>query len=613
MRGRSQRASVQYKWGDEAVSREYKIETLAVHGGQTPDPTTGSRAVPIYQTTAYVFHDTDHAQQLFALDEPGNIYTRIGNPTTDVFEKRIALMEGGVGAVAFASGHAALVATILNICHAGDEVVTSSSLYGGTHNLFATTLPKYGITARFVDPADPESFRRAITPRTRAVFGESIGNPRLDVFDIQAVAQIAHENGVPLIIDNTFPTPVLCRPMDWGADLVIHSATKWLGGHGAAMGGVVVDSGRFDWNSPKFPGFTEPDSSYHGVRYALDFGSLAFLTKVRVQMLRDLGGCQSPFNSFLLLLGLESVHLRMRAHSENAMAVAQFLKAHPAVNWVSYPGLSDHPTHARAEKYLRGGFGGMLVFGVKGGLEAGARFIDNVTLFSHLANVGDSKSLVIHPASTTHQQLTAEQRVAAGVGDDLIRVSVGVEHAQDLIADLENALLAATGLSSPDERLSGDRIIVNDEGVIRWLLSSGYVMENGEQRPKILAVVGLSDNPARPSYRVSRKMQRMGYRVVPVSPKGDFILGEQVYRSLQEILFPVDVVQVFRAPQYALEVLEDAKGMQHRPRIFWLQEGVINEEAAAASVAYGLKTVHNRCTYKEAQRLKGAMSTFKGV
>ncbi len=594
-------------------SRSYNLETLAVHGGQTPDPTTGARAVPIYQTTAYVFHDTDHAQQLFALDEPGNIYTRIGNPTTDVFEKRIALMEGGVGAVSFSSGHAALVATIMCICNAGDEVVASSSLYGGSYNLFATTLPKYGITTRFVDPADPENFRKAITPRTRAVVGETIGNPRLDVFDIEAVAKIAHENGVPLIIDNTFCTPVLCRPIEWGADLVIHSATKWLGGHGAAMGGVVIDSGRFDWNSPKFPGFTEPDSSYHGVRYAVDFGTLAFMTKVRVQMLRDLGACQSPFNSFLLLLGLESVHLRMRQHSENAMAIAQYLAKHPAVDWVQYPGLPNHPTYARAEKYLKGGFGGMLVFGVKGGLEAGAKFIDNVSLFSHLANVGDSKSLVIHPASTTHQQLTAEQRVAAGVGDDLIRVSVGVENAQDLIADLDHALREATGLAEVEESLGAGEIIVNDEGVIRWVLNSGFVTENGERRAKTLAVVGLSDNPARPSYRVSRKMQRMGYQIVPVSPKGDYILGEKVYRRLQDIPFPIDVVQVFRAPQYAMEVLEDAKEMQHKPRIFWLQEGVINDEAAAASVAHGLQTVHNRCTYKEAQRLKGAMATFKGA
>jgi O-acetylhomoserine (thiol)-lyase len=422
------------------MTRRYELETLAVHGGQAPDPTTGSRAVPIYQTTAYAFEDTDHARRLFALEEPGNIYTRIGNPTVEVFEQRIALMEGGVAAVAFSSGHAALVATILNICHAGDEIVTSSSLYGGTYNLFATTLPKYGITTKFVDPSDPENFRRAITPRTRAVFGETIGNPRLDVFDMEAVGQIAHENGIPLIVDNTFASPVLCRPFEWGADLIIHSATKWLGGHGAAMGGVVIDAGRFDWNSPKFPGFTEPDQSYHGLRYAVDCGRAGFATKVRTQMLRDLGACQSPFNAFLLLLGLETLPLRMRQHSENAMAVARHLAGHPAVAWVQYPGLPDHPSHSLAQKYLPDGFGGMLIFGVKGGLEAGARFIDAVQLFSHLANVGDAKSLVIHPASTTHSQLTPEQRIAAGVGDDLIRVSIGLESAKDLIADLDQAL-----------------------------------------------------------------------------------------------------------------------------------------------------------------------------
>jgi O-acetylhomoserine (thiol)-lyase len=594
-------------------TRSYNIETLAVHGGQTPDPTTGARAVPIYQTTAYAFHDTDHAQQLFALDEPGNIYTRIGNPTTDVFEKRIALMESGVGAVAFASGHAALVATIMCIAQAGDEIVTSSQLYGGTYNLFATTLPKYGITARFVDPFDPEEFRKAITPRTRAVFAETIGNPGLDVFDLEAVAKIAHEHGIPLIIDNTFATPIICRPIEWGADLVIHSTTKWIGGHGAAMGGVVVDGGRFDWNSPKFPGFTEPDPSYHGVRYAVDFGSLAFMMKVRVQMLRDLGACQSPFNSFLLLLGVESLHLRMRQISENALAVADFLKAHPAVAWVQYPGHREHKTFARAQKYLQGGFGGMLIFGVKGGLEAGGKFIDNVSLFSHVANVGDSKSLVIHPASTTHQQLTSEQRKAAGVGDDLIRVSVGVENVQDIIFDLDHALRMATGLSSGDEGLGEGEIIVNDEGVIRWILNSSFVTSSGERRSKSIAVVGLSDNPGRPSYRVTRKMQRMGYKIIPVSPKGDYILGEKVYRSLQEIPFPVDVVQVFRAPKYVMAILEDVKQMQHKPRVFWMQEGVTNEEAASGAVAYGLQTVQNRCTYKEAQRLKGAMATFKGV
>ncbi|MEW8978801.1 MAG: O-acetylhomoserine aminocarboxypropyltransferase/cysteine synthase family protein [Symbiobacterium sp.] len=435
--------------GDQAAQggrqTGYLPETLAIHGGYRSDPVTGAQAVPIYQTAAYVFASTEHARQLFSLEAEGNIYTRINNPTTAAFEARVAALEGGVGAVAFASGHAALVATVMAICNAGDEIVTSSSLYGGTYNLFAATLPKWGITARFVDAGDLDGFRRAITPRTRLIFGEVIGNPRLDVFDIAGVAAIAHEHGIPLVIDNTFATPVLCRPFEHGADLVIHSATKWLGGHGAAMGGVVVDSGKFDWNSPRFPGFTEPDPSYHGVRYAVDFGNAGFITKVRAQMLRDLGGCQSPFNSFLLLLGIETLALRMRAVSENAMAIAQYLAEHPAVAWVRYPGLPSHPDHALAQRYLKGGYGGMLVFGLKGGLEAGARFIDALRLFSHVANVGDARSLVIHPASTTHSQLTPEQREAAGVGDDLIRVSVGFEALPDLIADLEQALAQAAG------------------------------------------------------------------------------------------------------------------------------------------------------------------------
>jgi len=587
------------------MTRRYGIETIAVHGGQSPDPITGSRAVPIYQTTAYAFNDTEHARKLFALEESGNIYTRIQNPTTDVFEQRIAQMEGGVGAVAFSSGHAALVATIMTICHAGDEIITSSSLYGGTYNLFGTTLPKYGITARFVDPGDPASFRRAITPRTRAIFGETIGNPRLDVFDIEAVAKIAHENGVPLIIDNTFASPALCQPIKFGADLVLHSATKWLGGHGAAMGGVIVDAGRFDWNNPRFPGFTEPDPGYHGMRYGLDCGNMGFLVKVRVQMLRDLGACQSPFNSFLLLLGLESLPLRMARHSENALAVAQFLKAHPSVHWVQYPGLREHPTHERAAKYLKGGCGGMLVFGVKGGVTAGGTFIDSVKLFSHLANVGDSKSLVIHPASTTHSQLTPEQRIAAGVGDDLIRVSVGIESARDLIEDLDQALLKASAPAVPDGPALPLASGLNDEAAVRWVLESPFapVADGVGARRKVIAVVGLSENPERPSYRVARYLQSKGYCIVPVAPKGEMILDEPVYRSLTEVPFPVDVVDVFRAPQHVPDVLGDLKTMQQKPLLLWLQEGVIHQDAAAEAVAFGLHTVMDRCLWKEYDRV----------
>ncbi|GAA5344496.1 O-acetylhomoserine (thiol)-lyase [Planifilum fimeticola] len=423
-----------------AEEKQYRPETLAVHGGQEPDPTTLSRAVPIYQTTSYVFRDTEHAANLFALKEFGNIYTRIMNPTQDVFEKRIAALEGGVGALATASGQAAITYSILNIAKAGDEIVSSSSLYGGTYNLFHYTLPKLGITVKFVDPSDPENFRKAITDRTRAVFGEIIGNPKLDVLDLETVAAIAHEAGIPLIVDNTFATPHLCRPFDFGADIVIHSATKFIGGHGTSIGGVIVDSGKFDWTNGKFPELTEPDPSYHGVSYTEAVGPLAYIIKARVQLLRDIGAALSPFNAFLFLQGLETLHLRMERHSENALKIARYLREHDAVEWVSYPGLEDHPSHELAKKYLPKGQGAILTFGIRGGLEAGKKLIENLKLFSHLANVGDSKSLVIHPASTTHQQLTPEEQVSTGVTPDLVRLSVGTEAVEDLIDDLDQAL-----------------------------------------------------------------------------------------------------------------------------------------------------------------------------
>lgn len=423
-----------------AEERQYRPETLAVHGGQEPDPTTLSRAVPIYQTTSYVFRDTEHAANLFALKEFGNIYTRIMNPTQDVFEKRIAALEGGVGALATASGQAAITYSILNIAKAGDEIVSSSSLYGGTYNLFHYTLPKLGIKVKFVDPSDPENFRRAITDRTRAVFGEIIGNPKLDVLDLETVAAIAHEAGIPLIVDNTFATPHLCRPFDYGADIVVHSATKFIGGHGTSIGGVIVDSGKFDWTNGKFPELTEPDPSYHGVSYTEAVGPMAYIIKARVQLLRDIGAALSPFNAFMFLQGLETLHLRMERHSENALRVAQYLSEHPLVEWVHYPGLEGHESYELAKKYLPKGQGAILTFGIRGGLEAGKRFIDSLKLFSNLANVGDAKSLVIHPASTTHQQLTPEQQQSTGVTPELIRLSVGIEHVEDIIADLDQAL-----------------------------------------------------------------------------------------------------------------------------------------------------------------------------
>ena len=424
-----------------------KPETIALHGGQKPDPATTARAVPIYQTTSYVFHDTAHAARLFGLQEFGNIYTRIMNPTTDVFEQRVAQLEGGSGALAMSSGQAAESLALLNIAHSGDEILSSASLYGGTYNLFHYTFPKLGIDVKFVDPGDPKNFKKALTKRTKAVFAETVGNPKLDTLDFRSVSKIAHDAGIPLVVDNTMPTPFLMRPIDHGADIVVHSATKFIGGHGTSIGGIVVDSGKFDWGNGNFPNFTEPDPSYHGLKFWEVFGNfpglgnVAFIIKLRVQLLRDLGPALSPFNSFLFLQGLETLHLRMERHSTNALAVAQFLEKHPNVTWVTYPGLPSHPVHALAKKYHhRGLYGAILGFGIKGGIEAGKKFIDNLKLFSHLANIGDAKSLVIHPASTTHQQLTSQERLETGVTDDFVRLSVGLEHKDDIIADLDQAL-----------------------------------------------------------------------------------------------------------------------------------------------------------------------------
>ncbi|TAK35346.1 MAG: homocysteine synthase [Chloroflexota bacterium] len=417
-----------------------RFETVALHGGQEPDKTTNARAVPIYATTSYVFNDADHAAKLFALQEFGNIYTRIMNPTNDVFEKRVAQLEGGVGALAVASGQAAETLAILNILRAGDELISANSLYGGTYNLFSQTLPKLGITVKFIDPSDPESFRRAVTPRTKAFFAETVGNPKLDTLDIEAVAAIGNDVGVPLIIDNTMPTPYLVRPIDHGAAIVVHSATKFIGGHGTSIGGVIVDSGKFNWANGNFPEFVEPDPSYHGVRYVEAFGPAAYIIKARVQLLRDIGPALSPFNSFLFLQGLETLPLRMERHSENALRVARYLEEHPKVNWVNYPGLPSHPSYKTAVKYHHKGFGAIIGFGIQGGREAGRKFIDNLKLFSLLANIGDAKSLVIHPASTTHQQLTPEQQLTTGVTEDFVRLSIGLEHIEDIIADLDQAL-----------------------------------------------------------------------------------------------------------------------------------------------------------------------------
>jgi O-acetylhomoserine (thiol)-lyase len=433
----------------ESETPKQHLATLAVHAGQVPDPTTGARAVPIYQTTSYVFQDADHAARLFGLQEFGNIYTRIMNPTTDVFEKRIAALHGGAAALATASGQAAETLAITNIASAGDDIVSTTSLYGGTYNLFHYTLPKYGITVRFADADDFDGIRSAINSKTRAIYTETLGNPKLDIADIEKLAALAHEHGLPLIIDNTSASPALVRPIEWGADIVIESATKYIGGHGTSIGGVIIDAGKFDWKaSGRFLDFSEPDPSYHGVSYTEAFGPLAFILKARVQGLRDTGAALSPFNAFLLLQGVETLHLRMERHSQNALGVAKFLEQHPGVEWVNYPGLASSKYAARAKKYLPDGQSGLVTFGIRGGYEAGKKLINSLNLFSLLANIGDAKSLVIHPASTTHQQLSAEEQQSTGVTPELVRLSVGIEDLRDILADLDQALETASGHSA---------------------------------------------------------------------------------------------------------------------------------------------------------------------
>lgn len=431
-----------------STTRKPGLGTLALHAGQVPDPVTGSRAAPIHQTTSYVFRDAEHAANLFALKELGNIYTRLMNPTTDVFEKRLAALEGGSGALAHSSGQAAITDAILNIAGAGDHIVSVAQLYGGTYNLFQYTLRKLGIEVTFVDGEDPENFRKALRPNTKAFYGEGLGNPRLNIFPFAEVAAIAREAGIPVIVDNTCLSPILNRPIEWGCHVVVHSATKYIGGHGTSIGGIVVDGGNFDWSRGRFPGFTEPDPSYHGLRHWEAFkafapaggANIAYAMKMRLQLLRDMGACISPFNSFMMLQGLETLHLRMERTCANALKVAQFLEAHDRVAWVNYPGLKSSRFHALAQKYLPNGCGGLVGFGVKGGFEAGRDFIGRLKLFTHLANIGDARCLAIHPASTTHSQLTPEEQKSAGVSPDFIRLSIGIEDAEDIIADLQQAL-----------------------------------------------------------------------------------------------------------------------------------------------------------------------------
>lgn len=427
------------------IDSTLKRESIALHGGQEADPTTGSRAVPIYQTTSYQFKDTEHAANLFGLKEFGNIYTRLMNPTTDVLEKRIALLDGGVGALAVASGQAAITLALLNIAQAGDEIVSADNLYGGTYTLFHNTFKRMGITVKFVPSDDLAAFEKAITPKTKAVYAESIGNPKLNVADIEGLAKIAHAHGVPLVIDNTV-SPYLLRPFEHGADIIVYSATKFIGGHGTSLGGLIVDSGKFDWTNGTFPLIADPDPSYHGIAFVealKPLGNIAYIIKARVTLLRDMGPALSPFNAFLLLQGLETLHVRMPRHVENALAVATFLEKHPAVSWVNYPGLPSSPEQARAKKYLPDGAGALIGFGIKGGVAAGKKFIESLELVSHLANIGDAKTLAIHPATTTHQQLSASEQQATGVTPDFIRLSIGIEHVDDIIADIDQALKKA--------------------------------------------------------------------------------------------------------------------------------------------------------------------------
>ncbi|MCD8826707.1 homocysteine synthase [Staphylococcus gallinarum] len=433
------------------TNNQWHLDTLSIHGGQEVDDFSKSRAVPIYQTSSYVFDSTTHAQNLFSLAEPGNIYTRIMNPTQNVFEERITALEGGIGALATSSGQAAIHLALLNIVESGDEIVASSNLYGGTYNLLNVTFKKLGIKVHFVDPSDPNNFKTAINNKTKAVYAETIGNPRIDVLDIEAVADIAHAHEVPLIVDNTFPTPYLLRPFEFGADIIVHSATKFIGGHGTSIGGIIVDSGKFNWNNGKFPGLVEPDESYHGISYVNDVGEAAYITKARVQLLRDLGSAVSPFNVHEFLIGLETLHLRLERHSKNALRVAQYLEQHPSVTWVNYPGLESNKYYELGQKYLPKGQGAILTFGIDGSVDDIANFVENLHLFSHLANVGDSKSLVIHPASTTHLQLSPEDQQASGVVPELVRLSIGTENINDIIADLDQSLSKSVNTNKSSE------------------------------------------------------------------------------------------------------------------------------------------------------------------
>ncbi|SEP70307.1 O-acetylhomoserine sulfhydrylase [Virgibacillus subterraneus] len=566
-------------------------ETQLLHGGQEPDPTTGSRAVPIYQTTSYVFRDTEHAQNLFGLQEPGNIYTRIMNPTVDAFEQRIALLEDGVAAVATSSGMSAITLAILNLASSGDEIIADSNLYGGTYNLFANTLPRYGIDVKFVDGTDPESITTAITEKTKAIFGEIITNPSLNVLDVEKIAGIAHDNGVPLIIDNTFATPYNTKPLTWGADIVVHSATKWIGGHGTTIGGVVVDGGRFNWGNGKFPVFTEPDESYNGLRY-VDIGPAAFATKLRVQLLRDIGACLSPQNAFLFLQGLETLHLRVERHNKNAEEVAAYLQKHPAVEWVNFPGLQDHPSHELANKYLQNGYGSIITFGIKGGRDAGRKLIDGVTLWSHVANVGDAKSLIIHPASTTHQQLGEEDLVKSGVTEELVRLSIGLESTNDILVDLDQAIANATGEAKTFQ--------ATEEDAVKWLLSSPFDRKDGGIRQKVVAVSGLDDQ-TNSFYKSTKQLQQLGFQIVPLSTSSKEILNVQTYEQLDDVPLEIDAILSYDRilPPETIEQFINKDG-----KIIWVENPKDTDETVNHAKAAGISVITDKNIYHEAIRIR---------
>lgn len=565
-------------------------ETVLLHGGQIPDPATGARAVPIYQTTSYVFNDTTHAQNLFGLKEAGNIYSRIGNPTVDAFEQRVAELEDGVQAVATSSGMAAITFAILNVASAGDEIITDSNLYGGTYNLFANTLPRYGIHVKFVDGTNPNEVEAAITDKTKAIFGETITNPSLRIFDVEKIAAIAHAHHIPLIIDNTF-APYITKPLAWGADIVVHSATKWIGGHGTTIGGVVVDGGRFNWDHEKFPGFTVPDESYHGLRF-VDVGPAAFATKLRVQLLRDIGACLSPYNAFLLLQGLETLHLRLPQHVQNAQKVAAYLNSHPAIEWVSYPGLESHPSYHLAKKYFSHGAGSIITFGIKGGREAGRKLIDNIELWSHVANVGDAKSLIIHPASTTHQQLSTEELTASGTTEEMVRLSIGLESVNDLLKTLDTAIAKATG--------DAETIGSEEDDAIQWLLHSPFAREDGNVRKKTIAVYGLGQANNSNKEKV-KQLQQLGFDLVAIGKNFHSETLPQ-YNELSAIPTIVDAIW-FIQPELPTTVLEHF--INKEGKILWFEHPDANLTPLENVKAAGILIITGKNPYELAVSLRG--------